>query len=252
LDSILGQEVDFPMDVWVLDDASTDGTSDIVRKYAQQDNRVVPIIREKNLGAVLNAKSAIKLLTSEYFIITEGDDYWCDNQKIRLQVEALRKYPKCYCCGHITDLRDEKGNHIQFHGRFLKKDVKVFDIWHAPACHTTSVLFRNFLSTLTEAQWRDFEGDNLYLYKALDCGDMIYLNRVMSVYSITRKGIWTSLSKKIRVAQEQVNFYKIDQFFDFKYTKIFQPRYLPGGIKTLFSISLPVWKGRTIMLPIKK
>ena len=66
LDSILEQETDFPIRLLVLDDASTDGTSDIVREYSAKDDRVVAVIREKNLGAIANTKTEIKKLSTTY------------------------------------------------------------------------------------------------------------------------------------------------------------------------------------------
>ena len=251
LDSILEQEVDFPMEIWVLDDASTDGTADIVREYSKRDDRIVPVLREKNLGAFWNAKTAMRTVKSEYFILTEGDDYWCDSKKLQLQMDALRRHPDCTCCGHPTNICDKDGTHISFHGRMVNEEC-VYDIWHAPACHRTSLLFRNVLSVLQDHQWRDFEGDMLYMYLALDHGQMVYLNRVMSVYCFNGRGIWTSLSEKERSAMEQVGFYKIDRFLNFKYTKMFQPRYLPGSPKNLFTLTIPLWRGRKIVFQVRK
>ena len=252
LDSILSQKTDFPFQVQVLDDASTDGTSDIVRDYAMRDARIVPVIRERNMGAVDNAKERLKKVSSEFFIITEGDDYWTDGEKLQLQVDALRRHPECSCSGHLTEMKDGEGNHLQYHGRRIKGDEAVFDIYRAPACHTTAMLFRNFLPSLSESQWRSFEGDNMYFFVALDRGKMVYLNRVMSVYTVNRKGIWTGLSKDEKAESERIGLFKIDQFLDFKYTKMLQTKYMPGRPKTLLEISIPIWKGRRFMVKFQK
>lgn len=42
LDSILGQKTDFPFEVIVSDDATTDGYQNIIREYAARDRRVKP------------------------------------------------------------------------------------------------------------------------------------------------------------------------------------------------------------------
>ena len=46
--SVLEQKTDFPFQIWIADDASTDGTSDIVRKYAALDSRITPFIQKEN------------------------------------------------------------------------------------------------------------------------------------------------------------------------------------------------------------
>lgn len=252
LNSILDQKTDFPIEVLVADDASTDGTSDIVREFAKRDSRIVPLIRERNMGAVPNCQSAIGQMNSEFFIITEGDDWWCDSSKLQLQVDALRRHPECSCCGHSADARDKNNQHIYYIERHIESDEAVFDFEHAPACHTTSMLFRNFIQELTPRERARLNGDGWYLALALDRGKMVYLNRIMSVYSVTGCGVWTSLSNNEKEKIYQISSYEMDQFFDFKYTKMFQPRYLPGNPKTLMTITIPLWKGRKFMIKFQK
>lgn len=252
LDSILEQQTDFDFQVLVADDASTDGTSDIVREYATRDKRIVPIIRETNLGAYRNVKPVVKAVISEYFTVLEGDDFWCNNNKLQLQVDMLRQYPECSCCAHSTDVRNEDGKHLYFIEGQTTKDVEIFDIYHAPWCHTSSILFRNFLVYLTEHQWMYLEGDITYLMASLDHGKMVYINRVMSVYNITSTGMWSRLSSEEKHAFSQLLCYKVDHFLNFKYTKMFQHKYLPGEPKTLFTLTIPFFKGRKFMLKLQK
>ena len=252
LDSILAQETDFPFEVLVADDASTDGTSDIVHEFAKRDTRIVPFIQERNIGPVHNCHAVLFRVNSEFFIITEGDDWWCDSKKLQLQVDALRRHPECSCCGHSVDARDKNNQHLYYIARHIKLDEAVFDFEHAPACHTTSMLFRNFIPELTPRERTRLNGDGWYLALALDRGNMVYLNRIMSVYNVTGCGIWTSLSEEKKEKIYQMGSYEMDQFFGFKYTKMFQPRYLPGNPKTLFSITIPLWKGRKFMIKFQK
>lgn len=252
LDSILEQKTDFQFEVLVADDASTDGTSDIVREYAKRDDRIRPLINEKNSGAVANCIAALKTISSDFFLITEGDDYWCDPDKLGLQVGALRRHPECSCCGHTTDARGADGKHIYYIARKVRGIEAVFDFMHAPACHITSLLFRNFLPELTDREWRHLTGDGWYLFIALDRGRMVYLNRTMTVYNVTGVGSWTSLSNEQKEEIYQKGSYEMDQFFKFKYTKMFQPRYLPDNPKTLLTITIPLWKGRKLIFKLQK
>lgn len=244
LDSIVLQRVDFPIKVYVADDASTDGTSDIVREYARRYPTIVPLIREKNMGAVPSCISALKQISSEFFNITEGDDYWCDPEKLKLQVEALRRHPECSCCSHMTEAKDKNGDHMSYIPKKCKGSYRLFDFMSAPPCHTTSLLYRNFLPSLGEREWSHLTGDGWYTAMALDRGKMIFLNRLMSVYNVSGEGAWSKLSTEEKAEIHQKTSFLMDQFFHFKYTRKFQRQYVPGNPKTLFSIWFPLGRRR--------
>ena len=252
LDSILEQKTDFPFEVLVADDASTDGTSDIVREYAKRDDRITPFIAEKNVGATSSGLNVLKKVSSRYFIITDGDDFWCDAEKLQYQVNALHRHPECSCCGHATDARGKDGKHLYYIKKKIKGSEAIFDFENAPACHNSSLLMRNFISTLAARDWMHITGDGWWLYLALDRGMMVYLDKTMSVYNVTGEGTWSMLSNEQKEEIYQRGSYEIDQFFNFKYTKMFQPRYLPGNPKTLLTITIPLWKGRKLMFKIQK
>src|SRR5690554_7546744 len=46
LDGFLAQQTNFPIEIIVHDDASTDNTAEIIREYALKDSRIVPIDRK--------------------------------------------------------------------------------------------------------------------------------------------------------------------------------------------------------------
>ena len=54
IESVLSQQCDEAMRIYIGDDASTDGTSSVCRRYAGQDKRIVYIRRETNMGLVRN------------------------------------------------------------------------------------------------------------------------------------------------------------------------------------------------------
>lgn len=73
--SILQQTyVDF---VFIIsDDCSTDGSSAICEKYAQDDKRIQYIRQKENLGVSKNLKFLLNRATTEYFMWAADDDMW--------------------------------------------------------------------------------------------------------------------------------------------------------------------------------
>lgn len=73
LDSALAQDYQ-NIEVIVTDNASTDGTVEVVQEYANRDSRVQLFCQEKNLGPVLNWKAGLGYATGEYIKILWSDD----------------------------------------------------------------------------------------------------------------------------------------------------------------------------------
>lgn len=97
IDSVVSQDVDFPIAVHIVDDCSTDGAQDIIRDYAARYPGVVkPFINKKNIGRKVTQKNfhrGLLTLDGEYMAILEGDDFWSATDKLRKQVEFLEANP---------------------------------------------------------------------------------------------------------------------------------------------------------------
>ncbi len=95
LDGFLMQKTDFPFEVIIHDDASTDGTTDIIREYAAKYPAIIkPIIQTENqyskhhnFGYIM--ESCFQICQGQFIAYCEGDDYWIDPLKIQKQVTFL-------------------------------------------------------------------------------------------------------------------------------------------------------------------
>lgn len=256
LDSILCQKTDFQFKVLIADDASTDGTSSIVREYESRYENVEAIIRPHNLGVAKNIGAAYGEIDTDYFIITEGDDYWTDDNKLQIQFNALKLHPECVFCAHKTLVTNADGEKVGRLGPDIDVAEKVYSFRRAPFCHTTSRLYRNFLRELSEDDRHFIWRDTYIHYVALDRGPMVYLNREMSVYNMTGNGIWTSQKQEQQEESNRLEAFIADQHLKFRHTYELRKRYLPESPRRVFAFTLPFgkkWKMRLSMdrLPVR-
>ena len=257
IESVLCQKTDFAFKVIVVDDASTDRTPEIIREIAARDARVVPVLRERNLFHEGGTRKSFGLIDTEFWIALEGDDWWTDERKLQLQMDALRRHPDCTICAHLTEKLNEKGEVIAVIGREgLAGEETVFGFEDAPYCHTTSRLYRggNFAAS-GGLPARLAAGDAAFLYWHLDRGNMVVLNRVMSVYNFSGGGVWSSRTEKARDELNARLFLLIDQMLDFRHHEFFKRRYLPEedwNTRTLMQISVPCPHGKSLCLELSK
>lgn len=151
LESFVTQKTDFRFEVLVNDDASTDGTADIIRQYAEKyPDVIIPFYQEKNLfsqGIVIYDKVFYPVARGKYFASIEGDDYWCDPMKLQLQVDYMEAHPECACCVHNTVIRTVGGNepdkpYIVSPTGDRELDLRTVMMGMGKSYHTSSLLAR--------------------------------------------------------------------------------------------------------------
>lgn len=113
LESFVTQKTNFPFEIIVHDDASTDGTADIIRRYEKEYPHLVKPIYEtenqyhkKNWSSI--KKQYVPMIKGKYIAICEGDDYWIDDHKLQKQFDYMEAHPDCSFCG--TDGYEESGS----------------------------------------------------------------------------------------------------------------------------------------------
>ena len=114
LDSILAQATDFAFEVIVADDASTDGTSEIVDRYARKHPQTVrAILHPTNVGVTANYLSSHQAARGDYVAHMDGDDVMMPG-KLQAQADFLDSHPNCALVGTdaIAFTTDPNGAHV--------------------------------------------------------------------------------------------------------------------------------------------
>ena len=113
LEGFLFQKTNFPFEVLVHDDASTDSTPKILQEYATKFPDIIkPILRDKNLCSVPGHRDPnlvnLDRAQGKYVAMCEGDDFWCSPYKLQKQFELMEKHPDysicacgIYCLNHL-------------------------------------------------------------------------------------------------------------------------------------------------------
>lgn len=200
------QDVDFPYEVIIYDDASTDGTSDIVREYAEKYPQIMKaIIAPKNTyhaqdrwKIILDLKR--KYFRGQYIAHCEGDDLWIDRYKLRLQVEYMETHKECSMCLHNALWFDCENGKMRAGNHYLgsdELDVSGEEIIMQYKRHPpmASMLYRR---ELIERPYFFLEapvGDYPTLLYALTKGKIHYSNRIMSLYRWQSNGSYSARVK---------------------------------------------------------
>lgn len=75
LEALVGQ--DYPnLEVVISDNASTDGTAEIIRRFAERDPRVRAIRQSRNIGPAGNFFEVLEKSRGEYFMWAASGDHW--------------------------------------------------------------------------------------------------------------------------------------------------------------------------------
>jgi glycosyltransferase involved in cell wall biosynthesis len=110
LESVFAQN--YPaLEVFVVDDGSTDDTCDVVSHYGDR----VTLVRQRNAGAAVARNEGIRRARGKYVAFLDADDFWLPG-KLRLQIDYLERHPETdMCCTRWHLLHpDAAGNyHIE-------------------------------------------------------------------------------------------------------------------------------------------
>ena len=109
IESFIEQETDFPYQIIVFDDLSTDKTSSIIKKYADAYPQFITFIQpQSNLFSQGKSwrKYIYPMIQGEYVALCEGDDWFSSKNKIKIQLEYMLSHRECSACCHAVTLFD--------------------------------------------------------------------------------------------------------------------------------------------------
>lgn len=117
LDGFLMQKTNFPVEILINDDCSTDNTVRIIEKYHKQFPGIIkPIYQSENQyskGVKPLSQILLPRCKGKYVAFCEGDDFWTDELKLQKQVDFLESNPEFSMCHTNYSNANEKGEVIR-------------------------------------------------------------------------------------------------------------------------------------------
>lgn len=219
LDSILMQQTHYRFEVLVGDDASPDGTREILKEYERRYPDVFTMFyRETNMRqqGKSNAGDLKRRARGKYTIVLEGDDFWLDPLKIEKQVSFLETHPEYIAVAHncLVVGEDSEPNGETY-----------------PECKETEYTLRHFMYDILPGQLatimtRNFIKYHMFdtslLYKGLSPGDRLLdfvlvthgrvycMQEKMTAYRhVLKGGTSVSANYKLDYAKEEHWFHEL-------------------------------------------
>jgi len=208
LEGILAQKTAFPVHVVIHDDASRDGTQEILKRYAARFPDLITLVlqTENQFSRGLIAPIDFAALPpARYTALCEGDDFWSDENKLQIQVDFLERNPEFVISGHNCEVISLDGSRS---GRMevrpsKRRDFSAADVMrgkaHLPTC---SRVFRNVINERPPEERRMLNTDRLWLCMLGRFGKSHFHHDIApAAYRQHEGGVWSRLGRAERNLQ---------------------------------------------------
>ena len=222
IEGVLTQETDFPIELLIGEDCSTDGTRGIVKDYQRRyPNRIRIITGPRNIGLTRNFRRAIQRARGKYVAFCDGDDWWCRRDKLQLQADLIEQdsqigfvhadYARAVWCVGAWRIIDRSGFNRktnrpeEMRGHLFSSIFSRFRIRTCTVMHRRSVLEAFLASEFADPQF--IAGDVMMVgFASAEGWKAAYLDEVVSVYRWSHNSITRStpeLGLRFAVSKEQ-------------------------------------------------
>lgn len=262
------QETDFPFVCVIVDDASTDGEPEVIRRYLEQhfdltdtryarteetDDYVLIFSRHKTnhncfFGVLFlkynhygkkDKKSYFEEWSqAKYIALCEGDDFWTHPQKLQKQVDYMDAHTQCMLTFHksaISSLHKTSAYHLDSAENRDYSINELFDNWIVP---TASCMYRaEVLKRKLKHRERFFSGDDVLYYSAAEMGKAHGMSFVMSSYRVHHD----SISHSPELDWHRVFVYPNHYVNIYKNFKTIERKRVRKRIAILYLRRIPYW-----------
>lgn len=221
--SLVEQKTEYPYEIHIYDDCSKDGNAEICQRYADLYPEKIKFFPQKENTFLKPYKEtqsykAIQGVNTKYFCIIEGDDYWCDENKVQIGLNFLENNPEYVGWAHdtlqVNEFDGSKASWVHELAKYkIENPVKLDNRFIF--LMASSRIFRNCGFKDVEMWPVDYMIYNYHLEK----GPIFFYDKIMAVYTCGNNGTFATLGKKAADMNGMFS-YKVSCLFDFKHDDI--------------------------------
>ena len=200
IEGVLMQQTDFPIELIIGEDCSTDRTREIVIDYQKKHPDIIRVVTsEGNVGARKNSLRTNRACRGKYIAFCEGDDYWTDPCKLQKQVDFLEVNENYGVCFHHVDIVNSENQLIGNPSRRKKNFVytqRDFFISNKRETHTCSSVFKKECLPDPIPSWFNevCAGDKFLKVMLTEKHKAFVMKDTMACYRKHDGGIWSSMN----------------------------------------------------------
>lgn len=222
LEGFLMQRTTFPVEILVHDDASMDGTADILKQYSDGYGKLIhPVYQSENqyLKGVpsISARFNFPRARGKYIAMCEGDDYWTDPLKLQKQADFLERHDEYAACFTNAEKKNEMDDVTSIYVTYLQEgDVSPERIIEMGGSifPTATLMFRNHLIDKDVLNYllEDLAGDTSLIIAIAMHGKVLFMDQVTAIYRMWHGGLYSRISKD----PQQISEWKIRRIKGYK------------------------------------
>jgi glycosyltransferase involved in cell wall biosynthesis len=210
IEGAIAQNVAYDYEIVIGVDKCSDNTLKICKEYQlRYPNKIIVLEQEKNLGMIGNWINALMHCKGDFIAVCEGDDYWSNPNKLKIQTDYLLARTKNSSCFHNVEVFNDVGVDSSFQYPQPAKESLFFkDILFKHYIPTCSFVFRS--SILKKSI--DFEGlpmiDIPLQLLAAQFGPIGYISENFGVYRRHLGGITFQRNQLLNARKGYIRMYK--------------------------------------------
>lgn len=202
LEGFINQKTDFKFEILIHDDASTDGTAEVVREYMGKYPELIRgVLQKENIWSKGNKDALIDFLfpmvQGKYVALNEGDDFWTDEHKLQKQFDFMESHPDATLCFHPVKVCWDDNSHPDSifppaTYRFNKDILSLEDLLDHNFIQTNSVMYRwRFHKDPLKLIPRNILPGDWFLHLLhAQIGKIYFMPDIMAVYRRHTGSVW--------------------------------------------------------------